>query len=54
MLMGRVGAVRLDVRRVPPESIPRGDYLHDPVFAERFRTWLNDLWRSKDARFDSV
>ena len=54
LLMGRVGRVRLDVRRVPPEEIPRGDYLHDPQYAERFREWLNELWRRKDARFEAI
>ncbi|MFM2152645.1 MAG: hypothetical protein RL199_1080 [Pseudomonadota bacterium] len=54
LLMGRVGHVRLDVRRVPPEEIPSGDYVNDPAFAERFRSWLNELWRRKDARFEAV
>jgi 1-acyl-sn-glycerol-3-phosphate acyltransferase len=54
LLMGKVGRVRLDVRPVPPGEIPRGDYLNDPEFVERFRTWLNELWQRKDARFEAV
>ena len=50
LLLGRVGAVQADVREIPLADVPRGDYFGDAAVAERFRTWLNDLWAAKDAR----
>jgi 1-acyl-sn-glycerol-3-phosphate acyltransferase len=54
MLAGRVRTVRAHVRQIPVSSIPRGDYFGDPVFAERFRLWLNDVWAEKDRLFENV
>jgi 1-acyl-sn-glycerol-3-phosphate acyltransferase len=48
MLCGRVKkvTVRIDVISVSAEL--RGDYQNDPVYRERFQTWLNQLWKEKD------
>lgn len=51
LLAGRVGEVRVDVRRraIPPEYLT-GDYQNDAAFRERFQQWINALWQEKDAR----
>lgn len=54
LLSGRVGPVQADVREIPVADIPRGDYFADPAFAEQFRAWLNEQWRLKDERFESI
>jgi 1-acyl-sn-glycerol-3-phosphate acyltransferase len=51
MLAGRVGDVQVTVREVPLSEIPHGDYFRDPVFATRFRDWLNQYWADKDRLF---
>jgi 1-acyl-sn-glycerol-3-phosphate acyltransferase len=55
LLAGRVPEVRLQlqVRELPREFLGR-DYQDDSEFRERFQAWLNDLWRHKDQRIDSM
>lgn len=55
LLAGRVGEVRVDVRRraIPSEFLS-GDYQNDAAFRERFQHWLNALWREKDARMQAL
>lgn len=52
LLAGRVRKVRVQVRELPLESVPRGDYFSDEAFADRFRGWLNGVWAEKDERID--
>lgn len=54
LLAGRLGKVRAIVRELPLSEIPRGDYFSDPAFAERFRAWLNEAWRRKDAEIEAA
>jgi 1-acyl-sn-glycerol-3-phosphate acyltransferase len=47
---GRVGTVRVDVRRRPIDPwLSAGDYTNDPAFRERFQAWLGGVWAEKDA-----
>lgn len=54
LLAGRPIGVTVDVRDVPLQNVPRGDYFNDEAFAAEFRDWLNGLWADKDARFEEV
>ncbi len=49
LVAGRVHEVRVHVSERPIEASLRGDYEADPVFREHFQTWVNELWRAKDA-----
>ncbi len=52
---GRLPSARVLVRRLPlPGELLEGDYENDPVFRARFRSWLNALWREKDARIEAA
>lgn len=54
-LCNRVRAVRVHVRRIEiPESMTRGDYQEDPEFRERFRDWLNGIWKQKDQLLEQL
>lgn len=49
LLCGRVERVVVHVRHRPvPGEFLSGDYAGDPQFRERFKKWLNELWRQKD------
>lgn len=50
LLAGRVKNVKVVVRELPLESVPRGDYFGDEAFAKEFREWLNGVWAQKDER----
>ncbi|MFC3285370.1 acyltransferase [Litchfieldella rifensis] len=53
-LCGREGAVHLHARRLEvPAWMLGGDYHQDPLYKERFQSWLNALWRDKDGSLDS-
>jgi len=52
---GRVGPVRVDVQRRPIEGwLSAGNYSDDPVFRQRFQSWLSSVWAEKDARLDRL
>lgn len=54
-MLDRVERVRVHVRRIPiPDALVGGDYQDDPEVRTRFRAWINDLWRSKDALIDDL
>ncbi len=44
--------VRVNVFPVPSEL--RGDYINDAEFSQRFRDWINGIWRGKDAFLDEL
>jgi len=51
----RVGRVRVDVRRIEvPRAVLHGDYENDPDFQRRFQNWLNEIWREKDRRLETM
>jgi 1-acyl-sn-glycerol-3-phosphate acyltransferase len=51
---GRVGRIRVAVRKLPIEAwMSQGDYSNDQPYRERFQTWLNGLWKEKDALLSS-
>lgn len=52
LLSGRVGRVHVQVRELPLQEIPRGDYFGDEQFAGTFRDWLNEEWRRKDEELE--
>lgn len=50
LLADRVPAVQVIVRERPiPTELRGGDYAGDPEFRARFQSWVNELWREKDA-----
>ncbi|MBL0712509.1 MAG: acyltransferase [Desulfosarcina sp.] len=50
MLCGRLGDVRVHVREIPIDRVPRGDYFGNESFRGLFQDWVNDLWMEKDER----
>ncbi|MDQ2077961.1 acetyltransferase [Marinimicrobium sp. ABcell2] len=51
---GRVRRVQLRVvQRTLTEDL-LGDYQHDREFRMHFQSWVNDIWREKDAWLDSM
>ena len=54
-ITNRVGRVQVDVRRIRvPREMTRGDYENDPEFRRRFQQWLNEIWREKDRRLETL
>lgn len=52
---GRLGRVSVDVRKRAIEDwMSSGDYSSDPVFRERFQSWLSGIWAEKDALLDGL
>jgi hypothetical protein len=52
---GRIGAIRIEVRRRPLEGwLAAGDYTADAEFRRRFQQWLAALWADKDARLAEI
>ncbi|GAB2799831.1 acyltransferase [Halomonas shantousis] len=48
-LCGRESAVNIHLRKLElPSWMLHGDYQHDPLYKERFHSWLNALWQEKD------
>jgi hypothetical protein len=44
-----VRRITVRVERIPiPQELLGGDYEDDPVFRERFQTWVRELWERKD------
>ncbi|MHB0775569.1 hypothetical protein [Halomonas sp. WWR20] len=44
----------MHVRRLElPSWMQYGDYQHDPLYKERFHSWLNALWQEKDRDLSS-
>ncbi|MDQ6646034.1 MAG: acyltransferase [Pseudomonadota bacterium] len=54
LIAGRVRDIRVRVRERPINAELRGDYEGDAAFRERFQTWINGLWRDKDAVFEQM
>lgn len=49
VLCGRIEEVVIRVRRLDmPEPLLEGDYMGDPEYRQRFKTWLEQLWAEKD------
>ena len=50
LIADRVKQVRLEVRvREIPQTIRAGDYENDRAFRTEFQSWMNGLWRDKQA-----
>lgn len=47
---GKVREIRVHVRQLPIPSALLGNYGEDEEFRLRFQTWVNGLWRDKEAR----
>jgi 1-acyl-sn-glycerol-3-phosphate acyltransferase len=54
LLCGQTETVHVHVREMPIRSVPRGNYFDDDEFRDAFQKWVNDLWREKDERIDSM
>jgi 1-acyl-sn-glycerol-3-phosphate acyltransferase len=54
LIGGRVREIRVHVRELPIDAALRGDYENDAAFRERFQSWVNALWRDKDARITQM
>lgn len=54
-LCGRRRRVRVQVehRRLPVE-LTGGDYIRDEAYRERIQTWVDELWRHKDACIEAL
>ena len=53
-LCGKEKAIRLDARRLDvADWMLDGRYHDDPIYKERFHSWLNALWQDKDASLAS-
>lgn len=51
LMTGRLKRVIIDVqRREVPAELQGGDYGGDAEFRDRFKHWIEELWREKDAR----
>jgi 1-acyl-sn-glycerol-3-phosphate acyltransferase len=53
-LCGKIREVRVEVRPMPIETPPMGNYILDDAFRTRFQNWLNRLWKEKDERIDAM
>lgn len=53
-ISGRVRRVVVNVEVLPITSDLQGDYFNDPVFKERFCSWINTLWRDKDIKIGKM
>lgn len=52
---GRARTVRVDVVVSEiPEDLKKGNYFQDDAVRRRFQSWLNDLWKQKDARIGQM
>jgi hypothetical protein len=50
-----VRRITVRVERIPiPQELLGGDYEDDPVFRERFQTWVRELWERKDTALDRL
>ena len=51
MACGKIRRVKIHViEREIPQDLFNGDYENDPLFRERFQTWVSDVWQEKDDR----
>jgi 1-acyl-sn-glycerol-3-phosphate acyltransferase len=54
-LCGDQRNIHVRARLLPvPAELLNGDYQDDPVFRERFQSWVNELWARKDAELDQL
>jgi hypothetical protein len=49
-LCGGVHEVKVHIEIIPVTDEIIGDYFSDDDFRERFQSWVNELWVSKDER----
>lgn len=55
LIGGRIPEVRVRVEQHPmTDAPPGGDYQQDDDYRVRFQTWINELWRRKDADIDCL
>lgn len=54
MLAGQMRKIVIDVTVLPVTEDVVGDYFNDQSFKQRFQTWLNALWESKDERLKQI
>ncbi len=55
LFANRVGTIRVQVRRLPiPDRFRGGDYQNDPDFRAGIQQWVNQLWRDKDERLNTL
>jgi len=54
MLSGQMRQIVIDVKVLPVDDHVIGDYFNNQTFKERFQTWLNELWLSKDKRLQQL
>jgi len=45
---GKVRRIGIIVEKIPVTKDMVGDYMSDPKFQKKFRTWMNSLWDRKD------
>lgn len=55
MACGRIRRISIHVveRQIPQEFF-EGDYENDPVFREKFQTWVSEVWQEKDERLSGM
>ncbi|MEM6638637.1 MAG: acyltransferase [Pseudomonadota bacterium] len=55
LMTGRLRRVIIDVQRrsIPPELLS-GDYGGDAEFRQRFKHWVEEIWREKDQRIQEL
>lgn len=53
-LCGKIPEIRVHVRPLPVTPDLMGDYAGDIDFRRGFQAWLNDLWKEKDRRFETL
>jgi 1-acyl-sn-glycerol-3-phosphate acyltransferase len=54
-LCGRMRRVIVRVRSIPiPAPLLHGDYGNDPAFREAFSSWVQQLWKDKDAQIAAL
>lgn len=48
-ICGRIPWITIRVRKLPvPTELADGDYQNDPLFRDRFQSWVARLWQEKD------
>jgi 1-acyl-sn-glycerol-3-phosphate acyltransferase len=53
-LCGNVKEIKVRVKTLPINTIPRGDYFKARNFRAEFHSWLNTLWQEKDRYIEEV
>ncbi len=54
-LCGNGRRVKVDIEHTElPVELTGGDYVRDETYRTRIQTWVDELWRRKDARIDAL